>query len=162
MVRIQTRLCSPTAGSLTYHEFRGSGPPSECTGTPGDVYLDIQGLRVWYFTNTWVEWQCLSRNAVHPSDLAFILVPTVTMFSWVHSAIYASAKVQAKTTFGHKFSPSMIVQRYLAQEIDLETSQKSDTSSPMDKESHGNSSGPILDNRPAKKVRFTSGASAGG
>jgi hypothetical protein len=127
MPKLLKKDCAFPLGNGKFTEYRGRVRPHCVTlkiGRPGDVYLDLEELKVWYYTDQWILWDGLDRKHIHPTDKTRFLAPGRRSFNWENLGLYAQAKVDAREIFGRKYSPKDVIAGYYPSEIRQEGSSR--------------------------------------
>jgi hypothetical protein len=69
-------------------------PETFPTPSPGDIYLDVQDLRVFHFTtkNEWLEWTRLDREIRRPGNPRCFLAPSQKSIRWYDLRYWRNVK----------------------------------------------------------------------
>jgi hypothetical protein len=112
---VYMRKCPSNPSDFRFSEFQGAGNPKVQTrniGIPGDVYLDTDNHKIWYFNDSWIEWRQITHDATHPKDPTYFLAPMEDSFEWLHVRFYGEALAKAYSIFNGTIDPTLIVTLY--------------------------------------------------
>jgi hypothetical protein len=102
MFRQDHPALSGRPGFTQYHASHSPFHGHRLSPHPGDIFVNTQDLKVWYYTDEWIQWTKISKDARHPKYQDRVLVPEMTGLQWTHASLFLDATIRAKTWLGPK------------------------------------------------------------